>query len=567
MRITPPRREPGGACPVQPAPRAAGLGGGDDLVRLGRARVGQALGSQPLVGVDGVLVAVALVRQQRDDGGVRVLPRPPVGDLEGRAAGRAHEQAVPRVQLAGRGERLGGADPVHLVVAFVRDVGRHQAVAEPAQHARAVGLAEDRAALGVDADQVQLGGEHPQERAGAGRRPAGADRADQAVRHADRLGELLGDQRVGRRVVGIAVLAGHPVVRVLRAQLLQPVEPGALEPADRAGLRADLDAGAEVLEAALQRRVDRRVADDRERVAAQAADHREAEAEGARRRLEHGGAGAHFAAFFGAVEHEPGGQQLHQAEGGDVEAGPDADDPGQLGGFHNGPADSVAEGSGKGHRTHLSVSNCQVSVTSSRVAANSSRAGVSASAASKIRPATSPLCATCTCGGPGGAGDGEDVVQPRDGQVALVEQGAGGGDAAEQPRVAIVDGPPQQAAQRAERLDLPRRVARGREFQGVDAAPARAGAETQHGQRHQLAEVFDRLALAVREDHRAAAVHQGVGRGFGFDGERADLGRGVRRPVAASTAPIADVTSAVDDPKPRQSGMSLVMSSSPPGTG
>ena len=76
--------------------------------------------------------------------------------------------------------------------------------------------------------------------------------------------------------------------------------------------------------------VDGRVADQHEGPAPEPALHGQRQPEGARRRLDDDGARLEQPVVAGPVEDVPGGQQLHQAEGGAEEVGSEVDDPGKL---------------------------------------------------------------------------------------------------------------------------------------------------------------------------------------------------------------------------------------------
>ena len=112
------------------------------------------------------------------------------------------------------------------------------------------------------------------------------------------------------------------------AELGQPVEAGLLVAADRRRFGHDVDRRAQVAQAPPEAGVDRRVADQDQRPAPEAALHGQRQAERPRRRFDDDRAGLEQPVLVGPVEDVPGRQQLHQREGGPEEIGPEVDDPG-----------------------------------------------------------------------------------------------------------------------------------------------------------------------------------------------------------------------------------------------
>jgi hypothetical protein len=118
-------------------------------------------------------------------------------------------------------------------------------------------------------------------------------------------------------------------------------------------------------------------------------------------------------------------------------------------------------------------------------------------------------------------GDLHELRHEALGAMPLVDLGAGTGDAAQQDRVLHLDRAPEQAEDRAERLDFPRRVLAWRQRQRADAA-IELGVDAEHRHlRQRTAEIMERAAAALREEHGAVCgIHQRVRRGLGGDRDR-----------------------------------------------
>jgi hypothetical protein len=129
-------------------------------------------------------------------------------------------------------------------------------------------------------------------------------------------------------------------------------------------------------------------------------------------------------------------------------------------------------------------------------------------------------------GGIGVACELEQVVEPRDGQVALVDLSARGGDRAECLHVTRPQRRAQPRPERRELVELGRVVARRRERERVDAGAARNALERQDAHRgHGMPEVLDERPLALREQHRAVP-ERAIARALGGDAQLRDLLKG-----------------------------------------
>lgn len=101
-------------------------------------------------------IAMAFVRKDNQQPGVRPARSDPLRDQHGASAGRVHKQAKTTQQAMRRGIGRQSSNPVHLIDHVMNDILRQNAVAEPAQLATAGWLSKQGATMGIDLDNFLL---------------------------------------------------------------------------------------------------------------------------------------------------------------------------------------------------------------------------------------------------------------------------------------------------------------------------------------------------------------------------------------------------------------------------